>query len=37
MVPGKRHCRMRMYIAVAKSGSFEIVAQSKGLVDPREC
>ena len=37
MVPGKRHCRMRMYIAVAKGGSFELVAQSKGLVDPREC
>ncbi|MBV8614915.1 MAG: substrate-binding protein, partial [Acetobacteraceae bacterium] len=37
MVPGKRHCRMRMYIAVAKNGSFEIISQSKGLVDPREC
>ena len=37
MVPGKRHCRMRMYIAVAKNGSFDIVEQSKGLVDPREC
>jgi len=37
MVPGKRHCKMNMYTAVAKNGNFEIVARSAGLVDPREC
>ena len=37
MVPGKRHCKMKMYTAVAKSGNYEIVDQSKGLVDPKEC
>lgn len=37
MVPGKRHCKMRMYIAVAKSGAFDIIGQSPGLVDPKEC
>jgi ABC-type branched-subunit amino acid transport system substrate-binding protein len=37
MVPGKRHCKMRMYTAVAKSGTYEIVAKSEGLVDPKEC
>jgi ABC-type branched-subunit amino acid transport system substrate-binding protein len=37
MVPGQRHCKMRMYTAVAKGGSYEIVARSKGLVDPKEC
>jgi ABC-type branched-subunit amino acid transport system substrate-binding protein len=37
MVPGKRHCKMRMYTAVAKGGTYEIVARSKGLVDPKEC
>jgi branched-chain amino acid transport system substrate-binding protein len=37
MVPGKRHCKMNMYIAVAKGGTYEIVSQSKGLVDPKEC
>ncbi|MBV9756965.1 MAG: substrate-binding protein [Alphaproteobacteria bacterium] len=37
MVPGKRHCKMRMYIAVAKNGAFDIVGQSAGLVDPKEC
>jgi ABC-type branched-subunit amino acid transport system substrate-binding protein len=37
MVPGRRHCKMNMYIAVAKNGDFEIVARSEGLVDPREC
>lgn len=37
MVPGKRHCRMRMYIAVAQGGGFNLVSQSKGLVDPKEC
>jgi len=37
MVPGKRHCKMNMYTAVAKNGSFEIVARSAGLVDPKAC
>lgn len=37
MVPGKRHCKMKMYTAVAKNGNFEIVARSNGLVDPKEC
>jgi ABC-type branched-subunit amino acid transport system substrate-binding protein len=37
MVPGKRHCKMRMYIAVAKNGTYEIVSRSQGLVDPKEC
>jgi hypothetical protein len=26
-----------MYTAVAKNGSYEIVEESKGLVDPKEC
>ncbi|MCP1833740.1 MULTISPECIES: substrate-binding protein [Bradyrhizobium] len=37
MVPGKRHCKMNMYIAVAKGGNYEIVGCSNGLVDPKEC
>ena len=37
MVPGRRHCKMNMYTAVARNGKFEIVARSEGLVDPREC
>jgi ABC-type branched-subunit amino acid transport system substrate-binding protein len=37
MVPGKRHCKMHMYTAVAKDGNYEIVARSEGLVDPKEC
>ncbi|MBI1734576.1 MAG: substrate-binding protein [Candidatus Rokubacteria bacterium] len=37
MVPGKRHCKMRMYTAVAKGGTYEIVGRSQGLVDPKEC
>ena len=37
MVSGKRHCKMNMYIAVAKNGKYEVVSQSKGLVDPKEC
>jgi ABC-type branched-subunit amino acid transport system substrate-binding protein len=37
MVPGKRHCKMKMYTAVARSGNYEIVARSDGLVDPKEC
>jgi ABC-type branched-subunit amino acid transport system substrate-binding protein len=37
IVPGKRHCKMKMYTAVAKNGNYEIVARSEGLVDPKEC
>lgn len=37
MVPGKRHCKMNTYIAVAKNGRYEIVERSAGLVDPKEC
>ena len=37
VVPGKRHCKMRMYTAVAKNGKYEIVGRSDGLVDPKEC
>jgi urea transport system substrate-binding protein len=37
MVPGKRHCRMKMYTAVAKAGNYQIVAQTNGLVDPKQC
>jgi branched-chain amino acid transport system substrate-binding protein len=37
MVSGKRHCKMRMYTAVAKNGRYEIVACSDDLVDPKEC
>lgn len=37
MAPGKRHCKMRMYIAVAKQGNYDIVDRSQGLVDPKEC
>jgi len=37
MVPGTRHCRMRMYTAVAKGGKYELVARSASLVDPKEC
>ena len=37
MVPGERHCKMKMYTAVAKGGNYEIVARSDGLVDPKTC
>ena len=37
MVPGTWHVKMPMYTAVAKSGRYEIVERSPGLVDPREC
>jgi ABC-type branched-subunit amino acid transport system substrate-binding protein len=37
MVPGKRHVKMNMYIAVAKNGKYEVVEKSGGQVDPREC
>jgi branched-chain amino acid transport system substrate-binding protein len=35
MVPGQHHARMNMYIAQAKSGSFQIV-KSLGVIDPNE-
>lgn len=35
--PGSRHSRIRMYTAVAKEGSFEIVNHSEGLIEPKEC
>jgi len=37
MVPGTRHLKMNMYIAVAKSGKYEIVEKSDGMVAPAEC
>ena len=37
MVPGTRHCRMTMYIAVAKNGDYEIVDKTDGVIDPKEC
>lgn len=37
MVPGKRHNKMNMYIAVAKNGKFEVIQKSDGLVDPKSC
>ena len=37
MVPGKHHCKMKMYTAVAKEGQYQIVARSNGLVDPKQC
>ena len=37
MVPGTYHCRMNMYIAVCKSGRYEIAQQSDGMVEPGEC
>ena len=37
MVPGKRHVKMNMYIAVAKSGKFDVIRKSDGLVDPKAC
>jgi urea transport system substrate-binding protein len=36
MVPGKRHCKMNMYIAVAKNGKYDVISRSK-MVDPKEC
>jgi branched-chain amino acid transport system substrate-binding protein len=37
MVPGQRHCKMKMYTAVAKEGNYQIVGRSEGLVDPKAC
>ena len=36
MVPGKRHCKMNMYIAVASNGKYDVISRSK-MVDPKEC
>lgn len=36
MIEGGNHTRMNMYIAVAKSGRYEIV-ESLGAIDPEEC
>ncbi len=36
-VPGTRHVKMNMYIAVAENGSFKIVEKSEGQVAPGEC
>lgn len=36
MVPGKRHCRMNMYIAVASEGAYKVLSRSD-MVDPKEC
>jgi urea transport system substrate-binding protein len=35
IVPGQHHLRMNMYIAQARSGSFEIV-EHLGAIDPQE-
>ena len=35
MVPGQHHLRLNMYIAQARSGSFEIV-ENLGAIDPKE-
>ena len=37
VVPGTRHCKMNMYIAVAKDGKYEIQEKSNGAVMPGEC
>jgi ABC-type branched-subunit amino acid transport system substrate-binding protein len=37
MLPGQRHCKMKMYTAVANRGKFDIVAQSSGMLDPKAC
>src|SRR6201995_858369 len=37
MVPGERHCKMKMYTAGAKGGNYESGARSAGLVEPKEC
>jgi branched-chain amino acid transport system substrate-binding protein len=36
MVPGTGHCKMNMYIAVAKEGKYEVIAKYD-QVDPKEC
>jgi ABC-type branched-subunit amino acid transport system substrate-binding protein len=36
MVAGKNHCRMNMYIAVAKAGAYEIQERFDQM-DPKEC
>lgn len=36
MVPGKRHCKMNMYTAVAEKGQYKVLSKSV-MVDPKEC
>ncbi len=36
MVPGTRHTKMNMYIAVAKNGKYDVVQNDK-MVHPKEC
>ncbi|MGI4951113.1 MAG: ABC transporter substrate-binding protein, partial [Janthinobacterium lividum] len=36
MVPGKYHCSMNMYIAVAKNGAYQ-VQEKFDQMDPKEC
>ena len=36
MVPGSRHLKMNMYIAVSKAGQYKVVESSK-MVAPGEC
>jgi branched-chain amino acid transport system substrate-binding protein len=36
MVPGTRHLKMNMYIAVSKGGQYKVVDSSK-MVVPGEC
>ncbi|MFC3228832.1 substrate-binding protein [Marinibaculum pumilum] len=36
MVPGKWHCKMNMYIAVAHNGQYDVV-EKYDMVDPKEC
>jgi ABC-type branched-subunit amino acid transport system substrate-binding protein len=37
IVPGSLHTKMNMYIAVAKSGKYEVIEKSNGPVMPAEC
>lgn len=37
MVPGTRHLKMNMAIAVSKNGQYQVVERSKGMVAPGEC
>jgi branched-chain amino acid transport system substrate-binding protein len=37
MVPGTGHCRMNMYIAVAKAGTYDLISKSSSAVEPKEC
>jgi urea transport system substrate-binding protein len=37
MVPGKRHTKMNMFIAVSDKGKFKVVEKSTSPVEPKEC